>query len=71
MSFTTHIGLTSVDEKIDHYISENETDYYEQGPIALRDLYEFVIDGVARGRFDDPATICVHVGRRIQEYRDV
>jgi len=68
MSYKVHISLNTIDEKIDYFIMQYDGEPYENGPTALRELYEFIIDGVANKRFDDSSVICEHVKRRLQEY---
>lgn len=70
MTINVHISLVSVDDKIDHYIRQDYYDYRESGPAALKELYEFIIEGIANGQFDDPAEICAHVQERLREYME-
>lgn len=70
MTVQTHISLAAVDEKIDYYESEYEFEPYENGPIAKEALFDFLIEGIAEGKFDDPAAVCVHVRRRLREFME-
>ena len=70
MRINMHTSLATVDEKIDYYIAQNDDEPYEDGPYALRQLYEFIVDGVANGHFAFPAAICDHVQTRLREYRE-
>ncbi len=70
MTIHVHISHLTVEEKINYWIDQQDDEPYESGPIALRDLYEFIIDGVAHNKFDAPASVCEYVQFRIREYQE-
>lgn len=70
MSVQTHISLVTVDEKIDYYIAEWEHEPYENGPHARRELFDFIVLGIAEGKFDDPIAVCKHVHLRVKKFEE-
>jgi hypothetical protein len=68
MAFQTHISLANVDERINHWMAAHNHEPWEDGPYELRNLYEFVLDGIAQGSFEDGSAVCAHVRRRVREF---